>query len=89
MGYPELILTCFPVGYTGVYNVLDYSCISFPSGVKVDAATDKVTDHTYTAVSDLDATIQSECKQTAQSHRNLRTGTNFNKITRKRYITCQ
>ncbi|OAX77945.1 hypothetical protein ACJ72_07751 [Emergomyces africanus] len=28
------------VGYTGVYNVLDYSCLSFPCGVHVDAAVD-------------------------------------------------
>ncbi|EOO03988.1 putative fatty-acid amide hydrolase protein [Phaeoacremonium minimum UCRPA7] len=24
------------VGYTGVYNILDYSCVSFPSGFSVD-----------------------------------------------------
>ncbi|KAK3688864.1 amidase [Podospora appendiculata] len=28
------------VGYTGVFNVLDYSCISFPSGVSVDKDVD-------------------------------------------------
>ncbi|EEH20415.1 hypothetical protein PABG_02674 [Paracoccidioides brasiliensis Pb03] len=28
------------VGYTGVYNILDYSCLSFPCGVHVDATVD-------------------------------------------------
>ncbi|KAK3389553.1 amidase [Podospora didyma] len=28
------------IGYTGVFNVLDYSCVSFPSGVFVDSALD-------------------------------------------------
>ncbi|KAL6708841.1 hypothetical protein ACN47E_002248 [Coniothyrium glycines] len=31
------------VGYTGVYNVVDYSAISFPSGVYVDKAKDQPT----------------------------------------------
>lgn len=29
------------VGYTGVFNVVDYSAVSFPSGVVVDKAKDK------------------------------------------------
>ncbi|KAK2608850.1 hypothetical protein QQS21_002563 [Conoideocrella luteorostrata] len=29
------------VGYTGVYNVLDYSCLSFPTGLTVDKEIDK------------------------------------------------
>lgn len=28
------------VGYTGVYNVLDYSCVSFPTGLKADQTLD-------------------------------------------------
>jgi hypothetical protein len=32
------------VGYTGVYNVVDYSAVSFPCGVSVDKRTDKYTD---------------------------------------------
>jgi amidase len=29
------------VGYTGVYNVVDYAAVSFPCGVSVDKAVDK------------------------------------------------
>jgi amidase len=33
------------VGYTGVFNVVDYSAVSFPTGVVVDKTKDKpVTD---------------------------------------------
>lgn len=28
------------VGYTGVYNVVDYSAVSFPSGIAADKAVD-------------------------------------------------
>ncbi|KAI1376757.1 amidase [Hypoxylon crocopeplum] len=48
------------VGYTGVYNVLDYACISFPSGVKVDKSVDVALGDTYKPLSDLDKAIQSE-----------------------------
>ncbi|KAK8851274.1 fatty-acid amide hydrolase (amidase) [Apiospora arundinis] len=49
------------VGYTGVYNVLDQSCISFPTGIKVDAALDKALDmSTYQPMSEVDKMIQSE-----------------------------
>ncbi|KAI5868167.1 amidase [Durotheca rogersii] len=48
------------VGYTGVYNVLDYSCISFPSGVTVDKAADVALGDAYTPLSDLDRQIQAE-----------------------------
>uniref|UniRef100_A0A1Y1LSN4 Amidase domain-containing protein n=1 Tax=Photinus pyralis TaxID=7054 RepID=A0A1Y1LSN4_PHOPY len=30
------------VGYTGVFNVLDYSCLSFPTGLTVDKAVDRI-----------------------------------------------
>ncbi|TWU70433.1 hypothetical protein ED733_000306 [Metarhizium rileyi] len=30
------------VGYTGVYNVLDYSCLSFPTGLSVDKRVDRI-----------------------------------------------
>lgn len=26
----------YEVGYTGIYNVLDYSCVSFPTGLTAD-----------------------------------------------------
>lgn len=29
------------VGYTGVYNVVDYSAVSFPTGLVVDKTKDK------------------------------------------------
>ncbi|ERS98323.1 hypothetical protein HMPREF1624_05107 [Sporothrix schenckii ATCC 58251] len=32
------------VGYTGVYNVLDYACMSFPTGLLVDKAIDRPVD---------------------------------------------
>ncbi|KAI2630838.1 amidase [Hypoxylon sp. NC1633] len=48
------------VGYTGVYNVLDYSCISFPSGVTVDKSVDVALGDSYKPLTDLDKTIQSE-----------------------------
>jgi hypothetical protein len=47
------------VGYTGVYNVVDYSATSFPSGVFVDKAKDKPA---------TDVKVQSEyCKATRDS----------------------
>ncbi|KAL1850107.1 hypothetical protein Plec18170_007205 [Paecilomyces lecythidis] len=45
------------VGYTGVFNILDYPAVSFPTGVKVD----KTLDTSYTehkALSDTDAKVQ-------------------------------
>jgi amidase len=34
------------VGYTGVYNVVDYSAVSFPTGLTVDKEKDKPTSDT-------------------------------------------
>ncbi|KAI6092650.1 amidase [Hypoxylon rubiginosum] len=48
------------VGYTGVYNVLDYACISFPTGITVDKSVDVALDDSYKPLSDLDQEIQSE-----------------------------
>ncbi|KAI2636380.1 amidase [Hypomontagnella submonticulosa] len=48
------------VGYTGVFNVLDYACISFPTGVTVDKSVDVALGDTYKPLSDLDKTIQAE-----------------------------
>lgn len=46
-----------------MYNVLDQSCISFPTGIKVDAALDKALDmSTYQPMSEVDKMIQSECE---------------------------
>ncbi|KAI1484056.1 amidase [Daldinia eschscholtzii] len=48
------------VGYTGVYNVLDYSCISFPTGIMADKSVDLVLDDKYKPLSDLDKITQAE-----------------------------
>ncbi|KAI1075386.1 amidase [Whalleya microplaca] len=48
------------VGYTGVFNVLDYACISFPTGVKVDKSVDVPLGDTYKSLTELDKAIQSE-----------------------------
>lgn len=46
--------------YTGVYNVLDYSAVSFRSGVSVDSATD--TADSREPFSEVDAQVQASCK---------------------------
>ncbi|KAF2853586.1 acetamidase-like protein [Plenodomus tracheiphilus IPT5] len=48
------------VGYTGVYNVVDYSAISFPSGVTVDKSNDSY-DSNYKSQSDF-------CQSTRDSY---------------------
>jgi amidase len=50
----------FAVGYTGVYNVLDYSCLSFPTGLAVDKIVDTVEDHYQPLGSDCEA-INTDC----------------------------
>lgn len=47
------------VGYTGVFNILDYSSVSFPSGVSVDKAKDGLEQGIQTH-SELDAQTQKE-----------------------------
>jgi len=47
------------VGYTGVFNVLDYSATSFPTGIDADSALDKMRDRPA-PLSDTDAEIQRE-----------------------------
>ncbi|KKZ60694.1 hypothetical protein EMCG_04621 [[Emmonsia] crescens] len=49
------------VGYTGVYNILDYSCLSFPCGVHVDAAVD-VPAVDENELTKLDGEVQGEYK---------------------------
>lgn len=48
------------VGYTGVFNVLDYPAVSFPSGVKAHKEIDKASN--MQPLSDLCSTIQELCK---------------------------
>lgn len=47
------------VGYTGVFNILDYSAVSFPTGIYVDKEKD-VVDLSVQAYGDVDAQTQSE-----------------------------
>jgi amidase len=49
------------VGYTGVYNVVDYSAVSFPTGVTVDKARDKRTAD-YKSQSDYCQSAYNSCK---------------------------
>lgn len=46
------------VGYTGVFNVLDYSCISFPTGITADKSIDVALGESYKPLTDLDKGIQ-------------------------------
>ncbi|KAI1799554.1 amidase [Daldinia bambusicola] len=48
------------VGYTGVYNVLDYACISFPTKITADKSVDVTVDNTYKPLSDHDKVTQDE-----------------------------
>ncbi|KAL2367015.1 hypothetical protein RJZ56_000102 [Blastomyces dermatitidis] len=52
------------VGYTGVYNILDYSCLSFPCGVQADAAVDGP-DVNETELSKVDGIVQREYNPSA------------------------
>lgn len=47
------------VGYTGVYNILDYSAVSFPTGLYVDQEVD-VVDTKHQALSEIDKMTQAE-----------------------------
>lgn len=47
------------VGYTGVYNIVDYSAVSFPTGLYVDQAVDVVSSD-HKPLSEIDATTQRE-----------------------------
>ena len=58
------------VGYTGVFNILDYPAVSFPSGVKVDKALDTPY-AAHQALSDIDATVQNICKSSCHLYSTL------------------
>ncbi|KAL4808606.1 amidase signature domain-containing protein [Aspergillus unguis] len=47
------------VGYTGVFNVLDYPAVSFPCGVKSDKSIDTAYEN-HSPLSDIDAQIQND-----------------------------
>ncbi|KAF1811872.1 amidase [Eremomyces bilateralis CBS 781.70] len=48
------------VGYTGVYNVLDYAATSFPTGLSVDQDADKATGAGFKPLTSIDEEINSE-----------------------------
>lgn len=50
------------VGYTGVFNILDYSCVSFPTGMLADKDIDKPLKDGYKPLSNDCGTIHSECE---------------------------
>lgn len=50
------------VGYTGVYNVLDYACVSFPTGLSVDKAVDTPSKEDYQPLSQTCKTIHANCE---------------------------
>jgi len=52
------------VGYTGVWNICDYSASTFPTGMVVDASLD-VKEATYTPRSKLDRAIFDACASKA------------------------
>lgn len=52
------------VGYTGVYNVVDYSAVSFPCGVTVDKEKDQP-DPDYTPLSEHCQDVYDSCESTA------------------------
>jgi amidase len=49
------------VAYTGVFNVLDYSACSFPTGLTVDAKTDVAT-HDGEPLNSFDSDVRTKCK---------------------------
>ncbi|KAI0147190.1 amidase [Xylariaceae sp. FL1272] len=53
------------VGYTGVYNVLDYAAMSFPTGVTVDETIDVSQPDSYQPLSMIDQMIQHEYNASA------------------------
>jgi hypothetical protein len=49
------------VGYTGVFNILDYPAVSFPCGVVADKDRDGAYSVDHAPLSDTDAQIQGDC----------------------------
>lgn len=49
------------IRYTGVWNILDYTAISFPTGITADKEIDLLSPH-QESLSDLDAEVQSKCQ---------------------------
>lgn len=50
------------VGYTGVFNVLDYSCTSFPTGLYADKEKDRLENPGHRVLGPMCAETQRDCK---------------------------
>lgn len=53
------------VGYTGVFNILDYSCVSFPTGMLADKGVDKPEDG-YRSLSETCSKVHDECESSTK-----------------------
>jgi hypothetical protein len=69
-----------------VFNILDYSAVSFPSGIYANKQLDKAESGTK-PLSEVDAQIQAECEWILNSI-TLKTLT-LNQITQRRFTECQ
>lgn len=50
------------VSYTGIWNILDYSAVNFPSGISVDRNIDKLdTKSESSPLSEADRLVQADC----------------------------
>lgn len=56
------------VGYTGVFNVLDYACVSFPTGMSVEKTIDLPLGDAHQPLSDICGEIHAECEFLHSSH---------------------
>lgn len=69
-----------------MFNILDYSAVSFPSGIEANKELDKAKSGTK-LLSQVDAQIQAECEWLMDSRR-LHTLT-LNQIMQKQFMGCQ
>lgn len=69
-----------------MFNILDYSAVSFPSGIEADKQLDKAESGTE-PLSQVDAQIQAECEWLIDSMRvNKLT---LNQIMQKQFMECR
>lgn len=69
-----------------MFNILDYSAVSFPSGIYADEQLDKAESGTK-PLSEVDAQVQAECKWIVNSMI-LKTLT-LNQTMQRRFTECQ
>ena len=68
-----------------MFNILDYSAVSFPSGIEADKRLDKAESGTK-PLSQVDAQIQAECEWLIDSRRQSKL--TVNQITQKQFMGC-